>query len=318
MTQAPQTELHRHLDVSVRPKTLHELARAKGLVAQSTSLPAFVDQVMLRRPLEDLPAVLETFALFQKVLDRPEILARVAEEALEDCWNEGTRQLELRFSPGFICELSGLAWDDALQGFETGLARGLKRFPKMRAGLICIASRNYGVESVARTVEFFLRHSTRFIGFDLAGPEVGYPCRLYEGEFRKLRAAKARITVHAGEDCGPENVWEALELLGAERIGHGIASVRDPKLLRTLAERKICLEMCPTSNWLTHAVPSLKEHPLPSVLRAGVPVCINTDDPGIFGVTVPSEIYICRSIMGLSDSELASCQAHADRATFLT
>lgn len=317
MTQAPQTELHRHLDVSVRPKTLHELARAKHLVARSTSLAAFVDQVMLRRPLEDLAAVLETFALFQQVLDRPEILARVADEVIEDCWNEGTRQLELRFSPGFVCELSGLSWDDALGGFETGLARGLARFPRMRAGLICIASRNYGVESVARTVEFFLKHQPRFIGFDLAGPEEGYPCRLYESAFRKLRAARARITVHAGEASGPENVWEAIELLGAERIGHGIASARDPKLLRALAERKICLEMCPTSNWLTHAVPSLKQHPLPFVLRAGVPVCINTDDPGIFDVTVPGEIDICRNIMDLSSGELMECQAHANRATFL-
>jgi adenosine deaminase len=173
------------------------------------------------------------------------------------------------------------------------------------------------VDEVARTAGFFLRHQARFAGFDLAGNEAQYPCRLFEGAFRGLRAAGAKITIHAGEACGPENIWEAIELLGARRIGHGIASVRDPELMERLRRDSICLEMCPTSNWLTQCVPTLEAHPLPQVLRAGIPVCINTDDPGIFDVSLPGEVEVCRRSMGMTSAEIEQCFGHAERASFL-
>src|SRR5262249_7977514 len=115
----------------------------------------------------------------------------------------------------------------------------------------------------------------------------------------------------------PENVWESIELLGATRIGHGVAAIRDRKLMDYLAKHSICLECCPTSNWLTRAVPSLEEHPLPQLLRAGVPVCVNTDDPTVFAVTLPHEIQICREKMGMTEAEIQSCFAHADHASFI-
>ncbi len=312
-----QTELHRHLDVSVRPTTLLELAKARGLEAQSTSLDAFGEKFFLRKPLRDLAEVLGQFTLFQKVLDRPEVIERVGFEAVEDCRAEGTTRVELRWSPSFVCGVSGLQWEDALDAFERGVRRALRKFPEMRAGFLCIASRDFGEEEVDRTVEFFLKHQSRFAGLDLAGPEVGYPCSRYVGSFKKAIAAGAKITIHAGEASGPENIWEAIDLLGARRIGHGIASVRDRKLLQELARRGICLEMCPTSNWVTRATPTLEEHPLPKVLRAGVPVCINTDDPGIFGIALPGEIRIAREKMGLTEAELEACQKHAAAASFL-
>ena len=311
------TELHRHLDVSIRLGTLLELAQARGLEAQSTSLEGFREKFVMHQPLTNLDEVLGQFVLFQKVLDRPEILERVAREVVEDCWNEGTDRVELRFSPSFVAEFSGLSWDEVLGGFERGMQQGLAQHPSMRAGLICIASRNYGVEMVERTVDFFLKHSGRFVGVDLAGSEDAYPCRAFEGAFKKAYAAYANITIHAGESGGPENVWEAIELLGAKRIGHGIRSVEDPALMRKLKEKGVCLEMCPTSNWLTQCTPVLENHPLPQVLRAGVPVCISTDDPTIFGTTLPQEIQIAWQRMGLSNAELVQCQEHARKASFL-
>jgi adenosine deaminase len=318
LAKYPQTELHRHLDVSVRLPTLLELAQERGLEGQSTSLTAFRKKIVLDSPLSDLSSVLATFTLFQQVLDRPNVLDRVAYEVLEDCYSEGTRQVELRFSPGFVCELSHLSWEDALDGFERGMKRGLARFPDMKAGLICIASRDYGVASAEKTVDFFLKNQKRFIGLDLAGNENEFPCHLFEKPFQKAIRDGAAITVHAGEAAGPENIWEAVELLGARRIGHGIRCVDDPKLMTFLAERKICLEMCPTSNWLTQTVKQLQSHPLPRVLRAGIPVCINTDDPAVFGVTLQSEMEVCRTLMGMTDSELSLCTTHAAQASFLS
>ncbi len=249
------------------------------------------------------------------------MLERVAFEVIEDCWNEGTRQVELRFSPLFVSEYNSMSWDEILMSFERGLQRGLAadsvRAKTMKAGFLCIASRNYGAEEVDRTVEFFLKHQDRFIGMDLAGSEDSFPCRTFESSFKKAKAAQANVTIHAGESGGPENVWEAIELLGAKRIGHGIRSLEDPVLIRKLRENQICLEVCPTSNWLTQCTPKLESHPLAGLLRAGVPVCINTDDPSIFGTTLPRELEIARKQIGLTTAEIDQCRRYAEAATFL-
>ncbi|OFZ06212.1 MAG: adenosine deaminase [Bdellovibrionales bacterium GWA1_52_35] len=312
-----QVELHRHLDLCTRPATLYELAQKSGLIAQSTGFDSFMQSVLIREPMSDLNTVLAKFVIFQKILDRPEVLERIAFEAVLDCVAEGIGAVEFRFSPGFVCEYSGLSWSDALDGFEAGMRRALRSHSDFKAGLICIASRDLGQESVERTVEFFSQHRTRFIGLDLAANECDFPCLGFEGAFREVRKW-AKITVHAGEAAGPENIWAAIETLGARRIGHGISAIKDPKLMDYLAKNSICLEMCPTSNWLTRAVPSFKEHPLPRVLRAGVPVCINTDDPGIFATRLPEEVRICRDQMGLSMAEIEFCNEHARKSSFLS
>ena len=315
--KAIQTELHRHLDVSLRIGTLLELAQARGFEPTSTSVDGFREKFIMKTPMADLGTVLAQFSLFQKVLDRPEVLERVAFETVEDCRNEGTRQVELRFSPRFVCQYSQLSWEVALDSFEAGMKRALAKYPDMKAGLICIASRDLGIDQVYKTVDFFLKNRTRFLAVDLAGDEKHYPGAQFEKAFQIAKDAGANITIHAGEGAGPDRVWEAIELLGAKRIGHGIASIQDPALMKHLAENQICLEVCPTSNWLTNAVTEMKNHPLPILLRAGVPVCINTDDPGIFGSYLPNEIRICREVLGMSEAEIDQCFAHAAKATFL-
>ncbi|MGK5082454.1 adenosine deaminase [Bdellovibrionota bacterium FG-1] len=312
----PQTELHRHLDVSIRSSTLLRLAQARGLEGQSTSLEQFRKKILITQPMRDLNTVLAQFSLFSKVLDRPEVLEQVAFECVEDCFREGTRQVELRFSPTFVTEFSKLPWPEVLDSFERGLELGMKKYPEIRAGLICIASREFGIDEVAKTVEFFLDHSSRFIGLDMAGNEADFPCRLFESIFKKPRAKHANITIHAGEASGPDNMWAAIELLGARRIGHGLACIQDPQLIEYLRKHRIYLEMCPTSNWLTQASPDLKRHPLPTLLRAGVAVSINTDDPGIFDVTLPGEINVCKNHMDMTSSEIAQCLRHAAEASF--
>jgi adenosine deaminase len=187
----------------------------------------------------------------------------------------------------------------------------------MRAGLICIAVRDFGQEEVDRTVDFFLKHQDSLIGLDLAGNESLYPCRLFESSFKKAIKKNAKITIHAGEASGPDSMWEAIELLGAQRIGHGIRCVEDPQLVTFLADRKLCLEICPTSNWLTQATASWETHPLTQIIRAGIPACINTDDPGIFGVTLKNELEICRTRLGMTSEELEACSQSANQASFL-
>jgi adenosine deaminase len=317
------TELHRHLDISMRLATLLEMAQAVGIEPTSTQLEAFGERIVVRRPLGSLAEVLETFRIVQLVLDRSGHLERVAYETVHDCWNEGTGTAELRFSPSYVCAESGMIWSEALAAFHAGLERALGELPGMRAGLLCIASRDFGPDAVGESVEFYLEHLDRFAGFDLAGDEEGFPARMFEDVFEPIRRAKAarpervHVTIHAGEASGPESVWEAIEILGAERIGHGIHSFRDPALVRYLAERRICLEMCPTSNWLTGAVARLEEHPLRAALESGVAATINTDDPTIFGVTLGSEVRLAREVIGLSDEQIAETFEIAAASTFL-
>jgi adenosine deaminase len=313
-----QTELHRHIDVSVRLATLLELAQKAGLEGESTSLEAFGEKVYLREPLTDLPSVLTRFQLFQKVLLTPEILERVGFEASEDCWNEGTKRVEFRFSPGFVCEFSGLPWRDALLAFDRGLARAKARYPGLEAGLLLIASRDYGPEAAEKTMDLALAHREQVLGVDLAGNEVDYPTRLFTQAFQRAAREGLKITVHAGESTGPEEIWLAIEDLKARRIGHGIRAIQDPSLMKALKERGICLEVCPTSNYLTRCVPSLEAHPLPQLLRAGVPVCINTDDPGVFPVTLPSEMELARTRLGMTPTEIETCLSYAEKFSFFS
>ncbi|MCC7441325.1 MAG: adenosine deaminase [Bdellovibrionales bacterium] len=319
----PQTELHRHLDVSIRLETLYELGQARGLVTRSTSLAAFRDRIFLREPMADLSSVLDKFTFFPKVLAGPADFERVGFEVAEDCWNEGTRVAELRYSPSFVTAPSGLSWDVALDGFYRGCKRAEAKYPGLRTGLICIASRDFGEEAAAQTVEFYLKNLERFVGVDLAGNEVNFPCRMFEHAFAPAVKAKrggdkrVHITIHSGEASGPENMWEALELLGAERIGHGIRAVEDPKLVEHLREKNVCLEVCPTSNILTQCAPSYAEHTAARLMRAGVPVSINTDDPGVFAVSLEDEFRHARSDMGFSEADVARCLVSAYEARFV-
>ncbi len=311
------TELHRHLDVSVRLSTLLALAQERGLIPQSTSLEGFARDFVLRDPMRDLAAVLGKFTLYQQVLDRFDVVEQVAFEACEDAFREGIRWIEFRFSPSFVCTLSKMPWNEAMDGFEAGLSRAMEVLPGFRAGLICIGSRDLGMKAIEKTVEFFLKHRDRFVGFDLAGDEAEFPNRLYKRVMRDVIQSGAKITIHAGEAAGPDSVWTALEDLGAHRIGHGIRSVEDPRLLEYLRDHEILLEMCPTSNRITNAWSDYTTHPFRRCLEAGVPVSLNTDDPSIFGNTLSDEIEIARGPMGISEENIARSFGLARKYSFI-
>lgn len=311
------TELHRHIDVSVRHSTLLALAQERGLIPESTSLAEFLHDFILTEPHQDLGTVLKKFTLYQQVLDRPEVIEKAAFEAAEDAYNEGIRKIEFRYSPGFVTALSKLSWNDSLDAFSAGLNKAEALYPDFRSGLICIGSRDLGMSSIEKSVEFFLKNQDRFIAFDLAGDESEYPNPLYKNAMKPLIASGAKITIHAGESSGPDSVWSAIEDLGAHRIGHGIRSIDDPKLMEYLRDHQIPLEMCPTSNRVTSAWMDYKTHPFKRCLRFGIPVTLNTDDPSIFGNKLSDEIRIARDQMLLSDDEIRKSFEDASRFSFI-
>ncbi|MBT0772819.1 adenosine deaminase [Kineosporia sp. J2-2] len=155
------------------------------------------------------------------------------------------------------------------------------------------------------------------VSFGLGGPEVGVPRPQFRPYFDQARAAGLHSVPHAGETTGPQTMWDALRELGAERIGHGIAAVQDPRLLAHLAEHRIALEVCPTSNVRTRAVASIEEHPLARLVEAGVTVTINSDDPPMFGTTLEEEYAVAARLLGLDHDGVADLARAAVRASFL-
>ncbi len=174
-----------------------------------------------------------------------------------------------------------------------------------------------GVPSADITLDTALRlQPAGLVSFGLGGPEIGVPREQFAPHFQQAIAAGLHSVPHAGESTGPETIWDSINHLGAERIGHGIAAAQDPALMAHLAEHGITLEVCPTSNVRTRSVPSLAEHPLPALVAAGVPVTINSDDPPMFSTTLNHEYEVAAELLGLDDQGIADLARASVRSSF--
>jgi adenosine deaminase len=182
--------------------------------------------------------------------------------------------------------------------------------------LIGILSRTFGVDSATRELDALLAFQKDLVAVDLAGDEGGFPPELFETHFRRVRDAGLGVTIHAGEAAGASSIRNAIDLLGATRIGHGVRAVEDEALLDELRERKIGIECNLTSNVQTSTVPSLAAHPLKRFLEAGLLATINTDDPGISGITLDDELQTAAPAAGLSPEQILHAQQNAERIAF--
>ncbi|MCY4644372.1 MAG: adenosine deaminase [Bacteriovoracales bacterium] len=316
--EIPKVELHRHLEMSIRHETVRELAPQMGFDLPSDE--AFRKQFLVTSPLEDLESVLQCFLNNQKLLFSSEVLERITYETVEDAWREGTRILELRYSPTFIRDGGGLAdFDRIHQAVCDGLARAEKDFP-VAVGLICTIQRILPLKEGRYVADFAMANGDSFIGLDLADNEVGHPPRLFSPFFQKARGKGLGITAHAGEADIPEApgyVREAMDYLGAQRIGHGVQIHRDPKIMDEVKSKGIVLELCVTSNWLTRAVPMRESHPFRHLFDYGINTTINSDDPGVFDIDLSGEYQLLVDHQHFSEDELNRCNDIAAWASFI-
>ncbi len=314
----PLVELHRHLDGNVRVETVLELARQHGLPLPAWTADELRPHVQIVEREPSLVAFLAKFALLRRVMVDYDAVRRIARENLEDAAREGIDYIELRFSPYFMAEEHGLDPFGVTEAVCDALAAARDALP-VRAKLIGILSRHYGPEVGRVELAAAVRFRDRgIVAFDLAGDEANFPGDLFVRHFAEARDAGLRITVHAGEAAGAESVRQAVEGLGAERIGHGVRSVEDPRVIDLLLERGIPLEVCPTSNVQTSTVPGYREHPLPDLLRAGVRATLNSDDPSISGIDLRHEYRVAAQELGLGPDEIRRLQENALEAAFLT
>jgi adenosine deaminase len=328
--QAPKALLHDHLDGGLRPATIVELASEYGYAGLPTTdvddLAAWIRRGADRKSLE---LYLETFAHTVGVLQDRDAIIRVAAECAEDLAADGVVYAEVRYAPELSTE-KGLTLDEVveanLEGFRLGSANAAAAGHPINMKVLVTAMRQ-----AARSVEVaecaVRWRDAGVVGFDIAGPEAGYrPTRHLEA-FDKVRHENFHITIHAGEGFGLPSIWEALQFCGAERLGHGVRIVDDIKALGDgtyelgrlaafVRDRRVPLEMCPTSNVHSGAAASVAEHPIDLLRRLRFRVTLNTDNRLMSGVSMSSEFKALDEAFGLGLGEMEWLTINAMKSAF--
>ncbi|MFF5727163.1 adenosine deaminase [[Kitasatospora] papulosa] len=308
--EVPRYELHCHLDGSVRPGTLRELAAEQGLeltrpIRELVVAPARCGSLTRFLGYLDLPL---------RVLQTPSALARAARELVEDWSADGVVHGEVRFAPQ-LHGRRGMSLDDAVRAVAGGLADG-RRATGVRTGLLLCCLRHQTPDESLAVAEAALRNRETVSGLDLAGDERLHPGAPHRPAFDLVRGAGLPCTVHAGEAADARSMWEAVDTLGARRIGHGVRCTGDRSLLDRLRRDRIALEMCPTSNVQTGAVPGLSQHPATPLLALGVPVTINTDTRTTSATTLRREFGRLRTFLQWTVEDEKRVQRYAAAAAF--
>ena len=292
LADLPKAHLHLHLDGTIRRTTYAELAAERGLEAPlPTSFGSF-------------DAFGETIVAAARVLEDAAVVERVVDETLADAARDGVVWLELSVWPGLFAGRLGTD----LEAVDVVLRAGHRAAAKhgVGFGLVVAANRDRGASEAIRVAHVAaMRAGQGVTGFGLDGDEASYPPALFVSAFAVAHAAGLQAVPHAGELAGAAGVSDALDLLGATRVMHGVRAVEDADLTSRLATSGVCLDVCPTSNVLLAVAPSFELHPLPALLASGVRCSLNADDPLPFGVSILDEYERCRSRMGLNDAQLA-------------
>jgi adenosine deaminase len=313
----PFIDLHRHLDGSVRLETIVELGRQHNIELPGKTVEEIRPHVQVTEPQPGLMAFLAKMLWATKVLADGEACRRVARENVEDAKREGIDYLELRFSPWFMAEPNQLDPREVIEGIVAGIAEGVET-TRLRVNLIGILSRTYGADIAMKELDALLAYREHFVALDLAGDEANFPAPMFVDHFKKGRDAGWRVTVHAGEAGGAQSVWDAIKLLGTERIGHGTRALDDPNLTDYLAENRVPIEANLTSNVHTSTVPNLASHPLREMMSRGLVCSINTDDPGLSGIDLRHEYEVAAPAAGLTRDQIHQAQINALETAFLS
>ena len=299
----PKAELHLHLEGSIQPATVCALTAQHGVVMTE-------EEVRQRYAYRDFPGFIEAFKWVTSFLREPEDYALIARDLGEHLLTQNVVYAEVTLSIGVML----LRKQQPEANFEA-ILRATKPFESrgLRFRWIFDAARQFGADAALEVVESARRcDSKEILAFGMGGDELSIPTEAFRPAYEKAAELGLHRLTHAGEVGGPEKIREAIHLLGAERIGHGIAAIHDPVLMDMLAERRIPLEVCPGSNLKTGALAlqlqeeavRIEKHPLPKLLRHGIPIVLSTDDPAMFHTTLHAE-YENAARMGLLEAELA-------------
>lgn len=298
----PKAELHCHLDGSLRPQTMLDLARDQGVRMPADDAEALREHMRVD-DAHNLEEYLARFSTTLSVMQQSEALERIAYELAVDCAADGVLYLETRFAP-ILNVAGGLTLAEAVEAPLRGLARA-ERENGIVARVIVCALRTQAPETSLQLARLAADFQGRgVVGFDLAGLEAGHPASPHAPAFNHALDAGLRCTCHAGEGAGADSIADAVHSCGVHRIGHGTRLFEDPALLAELRERQIAIECCLTSNVQTHAVASFDTHPFRAYFDAGLNVSLNTDNRLMSGTDLVTEYGLAARHLGFTFAEL--------------
>ncbi len=311
----PKVELHIHLEGSVQPQTLFDLAQRHHIALPVSSASELAAWYTFR----DFDHFLDIFTKICECLRTPEDFTQITYEYGQSMARQNIRYAEVTWTPySHVYQFSDIPWDKLLNGITAGREQARRDFGVDMRWIPDIA--RCFTDTADPVVDWLLSDEARAAGvvaLGLGGPEVGFPPELFENVFQRALAGGLHSNPHAGETVGPESVWGAIQALKAERIGHGVRSIEDPALIAYLAEHQLPLEVNPTSNLCLRVYPSYQAHPLRQLIEAGVCVTINSDDPALFNTTLNDEYLHAVQDCGLSVSQLERTALNAVRASYL-
>lgn len=312
----PKTDLHCHLDGSMRLKTILELAEQQKISLPADTVDGLAQAIHMGQMCKNLEEYLVAFDVTLSVLQTAEALYRSAYELALDAASENVRYLEVRYSPALHLQ-KGLKMTTVIDSVLEGL-RAAKRETGIKCGVIVCGIRHINPQTSMRLAELSVAYKNRgVIGFDLAGAEASFPAKDHKDAFQLILKNNVNCTAHAGEAFGPESISQAIHYLGAHRIGHGTRLREDGDLLNYVNDHRIPLEVCPSSNVQTGAVPSLSAHPLKFYFDYGLRVTINTDNRLITDTTVTKELWLAHKELGLELDDLTTIIVSGFKSAFL-
>jgi aminodeoxyfutalosine deaminase len=314
----PKVELHVHLEGTVQPETLLDLARSHGV-----RLPAAdISELRSWYTFRDFNHFVDIFVTIGHCLRTADDFARVTYEYGQSMARQNIQYAEVTWTPyahiGVTAAWRTLSWDELLAAINAGCEQARRQWGvEMRWIPDIVRSDLDSADTVVRWLTLPSAQSGGVIGLGLGGPEEGFPPEPFEAAFREATANGLHSNPHAGETVGPESVWGAIRALKAERLGHGVRAIEDPALVAYLVEHRIPLEVCPTSNLRLGVYPSYAAHPLRRLVKAGARVTLNSDDPTLFNTTLNEEYLHAVQDCGLSVEQLEEVALNAVRASYL-
>jgi aminodeoxyfutalosine deaminase len=303
----PKIELHVHLEATVRPADLFEMAKRNGFALPVTTVDELSELYRFRSFDHFLDLWIRTTPAIQTERDFRQVVIGYAREAA----SHGAAYIEGIFTPVERVR-TGASWDEVFSGFCDGIIEA-RELTGLDVRLTTDIPRNLGLDVAFETVRYAAKYRERgIVGVGIGGPEGGFPPEPFAPAFQLAKGEGLSSVPHAGEAAGPASVRGAIDALGADRLRHGIRAVDDPGLLRELAARGIVCDVCPVSNLRTQVVPSLGSHPLPQMMEAGVLCSINTDDPAMFDTDLSREHEVA-AMLGCSPRAAFEAGLHGAR-----
>ena len=316
LEKLPKTDLHVHLDGSLRLDTVIDLARRQGVKLPTEDREGLFRLLYAGDVCNSLDDYLKAFDITLSVMQTEESLERAAFELAEDAWHEGVRYIEVRYAP-MLHTRAGLNLTDVVEAVLRGL-RMAKRSLGIRAGLILCGIRSMSADSSLRMAELAVAFKNRgVVAFDLAGSEVNNPAKEHLRSFRLILENNINCTAHAGEAYGPESISQAIHRCGAHRIGHGTRLRENGDLLNYVNDHRIPLEVCVSSNLQTKAADSWESHPVDFYVDYGLRVTVNTDNRLMTDTTVSKELLLCHEHFGWSLDKIKEVLIAGFKSAFL-